>query len=158
MVHGTLRPLLAKRCQGDHPPAPKARWAHLSQVWPPISIFPKVAKRTPGPTLAMFNPWPLAATRAKQVFPSIQGKNSPSPMYSIPKDSGMVHIWYNIPLCTNFSQQSNGDAFRTKLCLFNSSPQIHDPFGRISFQSFSLGFYQKTIQGPQPPGPAGVGL
>ncbi|MBW0515112.1 hypothetical protein O181_054827 [Austropuccinia psidii MF-1] len=26
----------------------------------------------------------------------------------------MVHIWYNIPLCTNFAQKSNGDGFRTK--------------------------------------------
>ncbi|MBW0579866.1 hypothetical protein O181_119581 [Austropuccinia psidii MF-1] len=55
-------------------------------------------------------------------LPSIQGKNSASTMYSIPKDSGMVHIWYNIPLCTNFAQKSNGDVFRTKLCLFNSIP------------------------------------
>ncbi|MBW0466688.1 hypothetical protein O181_006403 [Austropuccinia psidii MF-1] len=52
-------------------------------------------------------------------FPLVLGKNSPSPMYSIPKDPGMVHIWYNIPLCTNFAQPSNGDVLRTKLCLFN---------------------------------------
>ncbi|MBW0538122.1 hypothetical protein O181_077837 [Austropuccinia psidii MF-1] len=77
------------------------------------------------------------------------------------KDLGMVHIWYNIPLCTNFSQKSNCDVSRSELCLFNSSPQIHHPFESKSFQSFSLaipGAYQKTIRGPQPPDPAGVGL
>ncbi|MBW0505880.1 hypothetical protein O181_045595 [Austropuccinia psidii MF-1] len=47
-------------------------------------------------------------------FPSMQGKISPSSMYPIPKDPGMVHIWYNIPLCTIFSQKSNGDVFRTQ--------------------------------------------
>ncbi|MBW0526240.1 hypothetical protein O181_065955 [Austropuccinia psidii MF-1] len=73
----------------------------------------------------------------------------------------MVHIWYNLTLCTNFAQKSNGDAFRTKLCLSISNTQIRHPFRRKSFQSFSLailGGYQKTIQGPQPPGPAAVGL
>ncbi|MBW0534423.1 hypothetical protein O181_074138 [Austropuccinia psidii MF-1] len=49
------------------------------------------------------------------------------------KESRMVHIWYNIPLCTNFAQKLNGDVFRTKLCLFNSSTQIHHPFHRKPF-------------------------
>ncbi|MBW0527093.1 hypothetical protein O181_066808 [Austropuccinia psidii MF-1] len=44
------------------------------------------------------------------------------------KNSGMVHIWYNIPLSTNFAQQYNGDVFGTKLCHSNSVPQIHHPF------------------------------
>ncbi|MBW0488766.1 hypothetical protein O181_028481 [Austropuccinia psidii MF-1] len=41
------------------------------------------------------------------------------------KDSAIVHIWYNIPLCNNFSQQYNGNVFRTKLCHSNSSRQIN---------------------------------
>ncbi|MBW0477508.1 hypothetical protein O181_017223 [Austropuccinia psidii MF-1] len=65
-----------------------------------------------------------------KVFPSIQRKTSPLPIYSIPKDPCMVHIWYNIPLCTIFSQKSNDDVCRTKLFLLNSSPQIHHPFRR----------------------------
>ncbi|MBW0528009.1 hypothetical protein O181_067724 [Austropuccinia psidii MF-1] len=100
-------------------------------------------------------------SQVQKGFPSIQGKTSPSSMYPIPKDPGVVHVWYNIPLFTIFAQKSNGDVFRTKLCLFNSSPQIHQPFQRRTFQSFSLaipGGYQKTMQGPQPPGPTGVGL
>ncbi|MBW0593588.1 hypothetical protein O181_133303 [Austropuccinia psidii MF-1] len=47
--------------------------------------------------------------------PHVQGKTFPSSMHPTLKDSGVVHIWYNIPLCTIFSQHSNGDIFRTKL-------------------------------------------
>ncbi|MBW0562748.1 hypothetical protein O181_102463 [Austropuccinia psidii MF-1] len=35
-------------------------------------------------------------------------------MHPVLKVAGVVHIWYYIPLCTIFSQQFNGDAFRTK--------------------------------------------
>ncbi|MBW0535234.1 hypothetical protein O181_074949 [Austropuccinia psidii MF-1] len=35
-------------------------------------------------------------------------------MHPVLKDAGVVHIWYYIPLCTIFAQQSNGDAFRTR--------------------------------------------
>ncbi|MBW0471211.1 hypothetical protein O181_010926 [Austropuccinia psidii MF-1] len=77
------------------------------------------------------------------------------------KDPGVVLIWYNIPLCTVFAQQSNGDVFRTKLCDSKSSPQSITNF-KGGFFSYSVwqfpGCYQKTVQGPQPPGPAGVGL
>ncbi|MBW0590398.1 hypothetical protein O181_130113 [Austropuccinia psidii MF-1] len=48
--------------------------------------------------------------------PQAQGKTFPSSMHPVFKDPGVVHIWYNIPLCTIFSEQSNGDIFRTKLC------------------------------------------
>ncbi|MBW0579211.1 hypothetical protein O181_118926 [Austropuccinia psidii MF-1] len=43
----------------------------------------------------------------------------------------------------------------------NQDPKIQLPFQRRTLQLISLsihGGYQKTIQGPQPPGPAGVGL
>ncbi|MBW0489476.1 hypothetical protein O181_029191 [Austropuccinia psidii MF-1] len=76
-------------------------------------------------------------------------------------DSGIVHIWYNIPSSTNFAQKFNGDGLRNKLGHFIPSPQIYHSFQRNSFQEFSLaihGGYQKTISGPQPPGPAGSGL
>ncbi|MBW0527050.1 hypothetical protein O181_066765 [Austropuccinia psidii MF-1] len=46
----------------------------------------------------------------------------------IMREPRMVHIWYYIPLCTLCPQQSNGDAFRTKLGHSNSTPQIHYPF------------------------------
>ncbi|MBW0489419.1 hypothetical protein O181_029134 [Austropuccinia psidii MF-1] len=53
----------AKRGQGGQPPTLKARWAHLSQFWPPISPVPQMVKRTPEPKLAIFNPWTLSITR-----------------------------------------------------------------------------------------------
>ncbi|MBW0492884.1 hypothetical protein O181_032599 [Austropuccinia psidii MF-1] len=35
-------------------------------------------------------------------------------MHYVPKDPGVVHIWYNIPLCTIFAQKSNREIFTTK--------------------------------------------
>ncbi|MBW0521910.1 hypothetical protein O181_061625 [Austropuccinia psidii MF-1] len=35
-------------------------------------------------------------------------------MHPILKVTGVVHIWYYIPLCTIFAQKFNGDVFRTK--------------------------------------------
>ncbi|MBW0506924.1 hypothetical protein O181_046639 [Austropuccinia psidii MF-1] len=62
----------------------------------------------------------------------------PSSMHPVLKDSGVVHIWYNIPLCTIFSQKSNGDAFRTKLSDSKSSPQSITNFKGGSFSYLSL--------------------
>ncbi|MBW0498278.1 hypothetical protein O181_037993 [Austropuccinia psidii MF-1] len=79
--HETLRPLLAQ-IQWGQPPTSKARWAHLSQIWPPIPPVPQMAKRTPGHKLANLSPWPLEITRGHQiklrkVSPSFRGKTSP---------------------------------------------------------------------------------
>ncbi|MBW0592794.1 hypothetical protein O181_132509 [Austropuccinia psidii MF-1] len=75
--------------------------------------------------------------------PPVQGRSSPSSMHLVLKDPGVVHIWYNIPLCTFFAQQSNGDIFRNK-----SSPQYITIFKAVLF-SYSVwqfpGGYQKTI-------------
>ncbi|MBW0579835.1 hypothetical protein O181_119550 [Austropuccinia psidii MF-1] len=82
-------------------------------------------------------------------------------MHPALKDPGVVHIWYNIPLCTIFSQKSNGDTLRTKLRDSKSTPQsiINFEGGFFSYSVWQTpGGYQKTIQGPQPPGPAGVGM
>ncbi|MBW0577881.1 hypothetical protein O181_117596 [Austropuccinia psidii MF-1] len=51
----------------------------------------------------------------------LKGKISHSSRHPVLKDAGVVHIWYYIPLCTIFAQQSNGDIFRT---------QFHDPKSR----------------------------
>ncbi|MBW0547592.1 hypothetical protein O181_087307 [Austropuccinia psidii MF-1] len=60
---------------------------------------------------------PPEATRSAQINPSpqLKGNSSHSSMHPILKVAGVVHIWYYIPLCTIFPQQSNGDFFRTKL-------------------------------------------
>ncbi|MBW0526757.1 hypothetical protein O181_066472 [Austropuccinia psidii MF-1] len=65
-------------------------------------------------------------------FSSNQGKNFPSFMDPIPKDPGMVYTWYNIQLCTIFSQKSNGDFFRTQVFHSNASPKSITHFkGRL---------------------------
>ncbi|MBW0531211.1 hypothetical protein O181_070926 [Austropuccinia psidii MF-1] len=95
-------------------------------------------------------------------FPSRSGKPPNSTQIGlIMQEPRMVHIWYYIPLCTIFPQQSNGDVFRTKLRHSNSSPQIHHPFQRKTSQPCSLavhGGYQQIIQGLPLPGSAGGGL
>ncbi|MBW0487461.1 hypothetical protein O181_027176 [Austropuccinia psidii MF-1] len=113
----------AKRGQGENSPEP---------ILAPNLNNPKNGQKDPRTQIVHFQllasgDYQSPPAQVQQGSPSIQQKTSPSPMYSVPKDPGMVHIWYNIPLCTNFSQKSNGDAFRTILCLFNSSPQIHHP-------------------------------
>ncbi|MBW0483447.1 hypothetical protein O181_023162 [Austropuccinia psidii MF-1] len=98
----------------------------------------------------------IPRAQVQKGFPSIQGKTSPSSIYPVPKDPGIVHIWYNIPLCTICAQKANVNVSGPNL-----SSQINHPFLRKIFQSFSLsipGGYQKTIQGPQPAGPVGFGL
>ncbi|MBW0482709.1 hypothetical protein O181_022424 [Austropuccinia psidii MF-1] len=102
---GTLGPYWpkyndSKRDQGGQPPDLKARWvpnhkwAHLRQILAPISMFPKMAKTTSRPKLAVFQP--LASgnhqrppAQDQQAFPSIQGKDSPSPMCSISR----IQVW-----------------------------------------------------------------
>ncbi|MBW0508589.1 hypothetical protein O181_048304 [Austropuccinia psidii MF-1] len=118
---------------------PKGQVGPKQQVSP---FSPKMDKRTPGPQIAQESQighnqqWtPLSnhglwqpPAQVQKGFPSIQVKTFPSFIYPVPKHPGMVHIWYNIPLCTIFPQQSDGDGFRTQLQHFNSSPQIHHPF------------------------------
>ncbi|MBW0590383.1 hypothetical protein O181_130098, partial [Austropuccinia psidii MF-1] len=55
-------------------------------------------------------------------------------MHSVLKVAGVVHIWYYIPLCTIFAQQSNGDTFRTLFHL--SIPRSQNPMP-ISKEDYS---------------------
>ncbi|MBW0557273.1 hypothetical protein O181_096988 [Austropuccinia psidii MF-1] len=111
----------AKRGQGGSSLAPNARWAHLSQFFPqnPTNSGPQIGHNS------VHGLWqrPEATSSAPGKDSSqAQGNNFPSSMHPVLKDPGMVHIWYNIPLCTIFAQQSNGDIFGTKLGDFKSSP------------------------------------
>ncbi|MBW0571266.1 hypothetical protein O181_110981 [Austropuccinia psidii MF-1] len=47
-------------------------------------------------------------------FPQLKGNSVHSSMHPVLKVAGVVHIWYYIPLCTNFAQHFNDDLFRTK--------------------------------------------
>ncbi|MBW0497053.1 hypothetical protein O181_036768 [Austropuccinia psidii MF-1] len=82
-------------------------------------------------------------------------------MRPVLKVAGVVHIWYYIPLCTIFAQKFNGDIFRTQLHLSKSRSQNTMTILKEDFLTHQLaidGGNQKTIQGSQSPGPAGVGL
>ncbi|MBW0561691.1 hypothetical protein O181_101406 [Austropuccinia psidii MF-1] len=46
--------------------------------------------------------------------PQLKGNSFHSSMHPVLKVSGVVHIWYYIPLCTIFAQKFNGDIFRNK--------------------------------------------
>ncbi|MBW0551465.1 hypothetical protein O181_091180 [Austropuccinia psidii MF-1] len=48
-------------------------------------------------------------------------------MHPVPKVSGVVHIWYYIPLCTTSAQQFNGDAFRNQFHLSKSRSKKPTP-------------------------------
>ncbi|MBW0580843.1 hypothetical protein O181_120558 [Austropuccinia psidii MF-1] len=157
----------AKRGQGGSPSAPKDKWAHLSPFWPQISTNPKWPKTTSGPPLShysahgLWQPQEATSSAPSKDSPQFQGKNFPFSIHPILKDPGVVHIWYNIPLCTIFAQKSSSDIFRIQLHDSKSSTQSITNFEGGSF-NYSVwkfpGGYQKTIQGSQPSGPAGVGL
>ncbi|MBW0481897.1 hypothetical protein O181_021612 [Austropuccinia psidii MF-1] len=108
----------AKGGQGRLISGLKARWVHLSPFWAPISSVPKMAKRTLGPKIGHLQP-PEATSLSPESLPLHSGEGLSFTNLLCNKDSGMVHIWYNTPLCTIFSQLSNGDGFRIKLGLFN---------------------------------------
>ncbi|MBW0517287.1 hypothetical protein O181_057002 [Austropuccinia psidii MF-1] len=110
-----------KRGQGGSPLAPKPQVGPPEPVLRPKHNQPKMAKnhlRSPIGHKAVHGLWkPPEVTSSAQNkdSPPVQGKTSPSSMHPVLKDPGVVHIWYNIPLCTIFAQKSNGDIFRTKL-------------------------------------------
>ncbi|MBW0531096.1 hypothetical protein O181_070811 [Austropuccinia psidii MF-1] len=123
-VHGTLRPLSGQKEQRGPTTYPQ------SQFWPPISPVPEMAKRTQDPNLPFSTPGlcksPEATSSSSEGFPLHSGERLPFTNVLRTMDYGMVHIWYDIPLCTNFAQPSNCYGFRTKL-----SPKIHNPFQRV---------------------------
>ncbi|MBW0533699.1 hypothetical protein O181_073414 [Austropuccinia psidii MF-1] len=163
----------AKRGQGLINQHPNHKWAHLSHFWPQNPTNPELAKTTLRPKIdqepqnghnsvhGLWQPPEATSSAPSKDSPKAQGKTFPSSMHPVLKDPGVVHIWYNIPLCTIFAQQSNGDIFRNKLHDSKSIPQSFTNFKGgcfgYSFLQFP-GSYQRTIRGPQPPGPAGVGL
>ncbi|MBW0478407.1 hypothetical protein O181_018122 [Austropuccinia psidii MF-1] len=51
-------------------------------------------------------------------------------MHPILNVSGVVHIWYFIPLCTIFAQKFNGEAFRTQLNISKSWSQNPMPISK----------------------------
>ncbi|MBW0581398.1 hypothetical protein O181_121113 [Austropuccinia psidii MF-1] len=93
--------------------------------------------------------------QVQKAFPSIQGKDSPSPMYSVPR----IQAWCIYGIIYHYAQ-----IWPSNLILMFSEPKyailIQVPKFSTHFKGSlsNPGGYQKTIRGPQPPGPAGVGL
>ncbi|MBW0468607.1 hypothetical protein O181_008322 [Austropuccinia psidii MF-1] len=69
-----------------------------------------------------------------------QGILWPTQMDPSLQESGVVYIWYYIPLCPIFPQKLNGDVFMTSLCHFKSSHQSNYPVQRkaLAPQSYML--------------------
>ncbi|MBW0579975.1 hypothetical protein O181_119690 [Austropuccinia psidii MF-1] len=121
-----------------------------------------------GPSFGHGPPWSTISAMASgthqrpsdqlsQPFPHLKGDSFHSSMHPVLKVAGVVHIWYYIPFCTIFAQQFNVDAFRTKFHNSNSRSQNLTPISKEDSVTHQSG-NQKTIQGSQSPGPAGVGL
>ncbi|MBW0493525.1 hypothetical protein O181_033240 [Austropuccinia psidii MF-1] len=124
-----------KRGQGGSPSAPKPQVGPPEPVLAPNPKQTKMAKShlrsridqgSPVDHYSAHGLWqpPEATSSApSKDSPQFQGKTFPFSMHPVLKDPGVVHIWYNIPLCTIFAQQSNGDIFRTQLQCLKSSTQ-----------------------------------
>ncbi|MBW0525310.1 hypothetical protein O181_065025 [Austropuccinia psidii MF-1] len=165
--------------KGGSPLAIKARWvpnhnwAHLSPILPTIIMTPKMAINHHRPQIGQGPPWTtfhLMASGNHQRPPDQLGSILPLNIRVIPP----------IPPCTPYSRFQewfiHGIVYHYAPFLLSNSmvtfsgpnsmipnqgPKIQHPFKRRTLQIISLaihGSYQNTIQGPQPPGPAGVGL
>ncbi|MBW0545935.1 hypothetical protein O181_085650 [Austropuccinia psidii MF-1] len=60
-------------------------------------------------------------------------------MHPVLKVAGVVHIWYYKPLCTIFSQQFNGDVFRTKFHNSKSRSQNPTPISKEGLSTHQSG-------------------
>ncbi|MBW0571897.1 hypothetical protein O181_111612 [Austropuccinia psidii MF-1] len=132
---GPFRPPTASTARGPGQPySPQGQVGPKPQLGPPEPILatnpldPNLAKNPlhtkmaiepVGPILAHVPPRTIIPAMASgnqlsQPFPQLKGNSSLSAMHPVLKVARVVHIWYYIPLCTIFAQQSNGDAFGTK--------------------------------------------
>ncbi|MBW0585382.1 hypothetical protein O181_125097 [Austropuccinia psidii MF-1] len=141
----------AKRGQGSDLPPPKARWAHLSQFWPPISTIPKMDKRTPGPKFASGN----HQLKSRKISPQFRGR----PLLHQCTPYQRIQVWCIYSIIYHYAP----------ILLSNPMLMLSGPYYVFSIKvpksitdfkgSLAIpGSYWKTIQGPQPPGPGGVGL
>ncbi|MBW0567713.1 hypothetical protein O181_107428 [Austropuccinia psidii MF-1] len=130
-------PMRPKGAKGGNHLGAKARWvpnhnwAHLSQSWPSIPWTPNLAINPSGPKfghrpsgttfkpLASGNPQ-RPPDQLSQPFAQPKGNSFHSSLHPVLKVAGVVHIWYYMPFCTIFDQQSNGDVLRTISHLSNS--------------------------------------
>ncbi|MBW0592088.1 hypothetical protein O181_131803 [Austropuccinia psidii MF-1] len=143
-----------KEAKGGSHLAPKARLVPKPQLDPPEPklvtnpLDPKLAKdlldtnlgiNPIGPIFGHGPQWTNISAMASgnhqrppdqlsQPSPQLMGNSFHSFIPSVLKVAGVVHIWYYIPLCTIFAQQSNGDIFRTNFHIPYQGLKIQRPF------------------------------
>ncbi|MBW0542958.1 hypothetical protein O181_082673 [Austropuccinia psidii MF-1] len=140
------------RPKGGNHLAPKARWvpnhnwAHLCQFWPSIPWTPNLAINPSGhrPSGTTFQPLASGSPQRppdqlSQPFPQLKWNSFHSSMHPVLKVAGVVHIWYYIPLCTIFAQQSNGYVLRTIFNLSNSRSQNTIPISKEDLSTHQSG-------------------
>ncbi|MBW0554222.1 hypothetical protein O181_093937 [Austropuccinia psidii MF-1] len=153
-----------KGAKGGRPLAPKARWVP-NHNWAHLSLFgpkshqtknghkdpqdPFLAKHHHGP---LFSQRPPDSLRSRGILPI-----PPCIPYSRLQEWCIYGIKYHYApfLLTNPMVTLSGP----NSMIPSQGPKIQSPFQRRTLQLTSLkihGSYQKTIQGPQPPGLAGV--
>ncbi|MBW0567106.1 hypothetical protein O181_106821 [Austropuccinia psidii MF-1] len=152
-------PLRPKGAKGDSPLPPKARWAPNSM-------------KTPRTHFGQGSPW--------TTFQPMAYGNHQRPLDKLSNPSPQLKGYFPIPPCIWYSRLQEWCIYGmiyhyAPFLLINSmvtfsvpnsmipnqGPKIQCPFWRRTLQLISLeihGGYQKTSQGPQPPGPARVGL
>ncbi|MBW0512572.1 hypothetical protein O181_052287 [Austropuccinia psidii MF-1] len=163
-------PMRQKGAKGGSPLALKARWVPKPQLGPPepflapSPIKPKMAIKTLRTTMDHFSAhglwYPL--DQLSSILPLISRGILPIPPwipYSRFQEWCIYGIIYHYAsfLLSNSMVTFSGP----KSMISNEGPKIKCPFQSRILQLISLaidGGYQKTIQGPQPPAPAGVGL
>ncbi|MBW0549282.1 hypothetical protein O181_088997 [Austropuccinia psidii MF-1] len=74
-----------------------------------------------------------------QNSPQLMGNSFHSSMHPVLKVAEVVHIWYNIPLCTIFAQQFNVNSFRNKFHLCKSRSQNPTPIWKEDLSTHQSG-------------------
>ncbi|MBW0552652.1 hypothetical protein O181_092367 [Austropuccinia psidii MF-1] len=151
MIHGPWSTLRSP--QGQVGPKPHLDLPEPKLVTNPLD--PKLAKdpldtnlaiNPIGPIFGHGQPWTNISDTASgnhqrqpdqlsQPSPQLMGNSFHSFIPSVLKVAGMVHIWYYIPLCTIFAQQSNGDVFRTHFHLSISRSQNPAPISKEDYSA-----------------------
>ncbi|MBW0525336.1 hypothetical protein O181_065051 [Austropuccinia psidii MF-1] len=147
-----------KGAKGGSHLALKARWVDLShflspipwtQNWPKKPMDTILAINPVGPFFGHGPPWtniPAMASgnhqrspdQLSQPSPQLNGYSFHSFMPSVLEVAGVVHIWYYIPLCTIFAQQSNGDILRTHFNPSISRSQNPTPISKEDYSTHQL--------------------
>ncbi|MBW0526160.1 hypothetical protein O181_065875 [Austropuccinia psidii MF-1] len=167
MVCRPIRPLLvySNGAKRGKPSSPQYQVCPKPQLDPPEQILatnpldPNLAKnpfdtkmaiQPVGPIFGHGPPWtiiPAMASGSHQRPPDQLSKHSPqlkgnsfhSSMHPVLKVTGVVHIWYYIPLCTIFAQKFNSEVFRNKSHLSNSRLQNPTPISKEDVSAHQSG-------------------